>query len=165
MEHQTARMAAIRNRGYQRDGIELCKNSARQKCKRSNETSLKGAPFYDDAYANAFDKYLRSKPEETRPDEWLAFVYCGRPAGDNGSAILQSGRAAFQAEMATIARPLGVLGGKSSALAEIGVKGLESRRNRRLNDNYARNVDEVRSKALSEETCPDEAEHIYNIYI
>ena len=50
---------------------------------------------------------------------------------------------------------------RSSAPAEIGVKGLESRRNHRLNDCYARNVDEVQCKALSKGKVLDEAEQVY----
>jgi len=50
---------------------------------------------------------------------------------------------------------------RSSSLAEIGVKGLGSRRNHRLNDCYARNVDEVQFKALSEGKDLDKVEQVY----
>jgi hypothetical protein len=49
---------------------------------------------------------------------------------------------------------------RSSSLAEIGVKGLGSRRNHRLNDCYARNVDEV-LKALSKGKDLDKVEQVY----
>jgi hypothetical protein len=52
----------------------------------------------------------------------------------------------------------------SSGLAEIIVKGL-SRGNYSLNDCYARNVDEVQSKALSEGKDPDEAEQVYKEHL
>ena len=50
---------------------------------------------------------------------------------------------------------------RSSSLAEIGVKGLGSRRNHRVNDCYARNVDEVQFKALSEGKDLDKVEQVY----
>jgi hypothetical protein len=52
----------------------------------------------------------------------------------------------------------------SSGLAEIIVKGL-SRENHSLNDCYARNVDEVQNKALSEGKDPDEAEQVYKEHL
>lgn len=50
---------------------------------------------------------------------------------------------------------------RSSSLAEIGVKGLGSRRNHRLNDCYARNIDEMQFKALSKGKNLDKVEQVY----